>query len=58
MRNMLGNLEEAGMNFGQVVATNVYLDDLSDLPAFDKRPVFWRCNAGLLHHPTNRTRGA
>jgi len=36
MRNLLDNLEEAGMNFDQVVATNVYLDDLSDLPAFDK----------------------
>jgi enamine deaminase RidA (YjgF/YER057c/UK114 family) len=38
MRNLLDNLEEAGMNFGQVVATNVYLDDLSDLPTFD--PVY------------------
>ena len=35
MRNLLDNLEEADMNFDQVVATNVYLDDLSDLPAFD-----------------------
>lgn len=35
MRNLLDNLEEAGMNFDQVVDTNVYLDDLSDLPAFD-----------------------
>ncbi len=35
MRNLLDNLEEAGMNFDQVVATNVYLDDLQDLPAFD-----------------------
>jgi enamine deaminase RidA (YjgF/YER057c/UK114 family) len=24
------------MNFDQVVATNVYLDDLSDMPAFDQ----------------------
>ncbi len=38
MRNLLDNLEEAEMNFNQVVATNVYLDDLSDLPAFD--PVY------------------
>jgi 2-iminobutanoate/2-iminopropanoate deaminase len=36
MRNLLDNLEEAGMNFDQVVATNVYLDDLSDLRAFDE----------------------
>jgi enamine deaminase RidA (YjgF/YER057c/UK114 family) len=35
MRNLLDNLEEADMNFDQVVATNVYLDDLSDLNAFD-----------------------
>ena len=38
MRNLLDNLEEAEMNFNQVVSTNVYLDDLSDLPAFD--PVY------------------
>ena len=30
MRNLLDNLEEAGMEFDQVVATNVYLDDMSD----------------------------
>jgi reactive intermediate/imine deaminase len=36
MRNLLDNLEEAGMNFDQVVATNVYLDDLADLPSFDE----------------------
>ena len=36
MRNQLDNLEEAEMNFDQVVATNVYLDDLSDLQAFDE----------------------
>jgi len=35
MRNLLDNLEEAEMKFDQVVTTNVYLDDLSDLPAFD-----------------------
>ncbi len=38
MRNLLDNLEEAEMNFSQVVATNVYLDDLSDLRVFD--PVY------------------
>jgi len=36
MRNQLDNLEEAGMTFDEVVATNVYLDDLSDLPLFDE----------------------
>jgi reactive intermediate/imine deaminase len=36
MRNLLDNLEEAGMNFDEVVATNVYLDNLSDVPAFDE----------------------
>jgi reactive intermediate/imine deaminase len=35
MRNLLDNLEEADMNFDEVVATNVYLDDLSDATAFD-----------------------
>jgi len=35
MRNLLDNLEEAGMEFSQVVAVNVFLDDLADLPAFD-----------------------
>jgi enamine deaminase RidA (YjgF/YER057c/UK114 family) len=36
MRNLLDNLEEAGMEFSQVVATNVYLDNLADLPAFNE----------------------
>jgi enamine deaminase RidA (YjgF/YER057c/UK114 family) len=36
MRNQLDNLEEAGMDFAQVVSTVVYLDDLSDSEAFDK----------------------
>ncbi|MGH9497435.1 MAG: RidA family protein, partial [Candidatus Sulfotelmatobacter sp.] len=36
MRNQLDNLEEAEMKFSQVVATNVYLDNLSDLSAFDE----------------------
>lgn len=35
MRNQLDNLEEADMNFDQVVSTTVYLDDLSDLRSFD-----------------------
>lgn len=36
MRNLLDNLEEADMNFCQVVSTVVYLDDLADLGAFDE----------------------
>ena len=36
MRNQLDNLEEAEMTFDQVVATNVYLDNLSDLSGFDE----------------------
>ena len=36
MRNQLDNLEEAGMTFDQVVATNVYLDNLSDTSEFDE----------------------
>ncbi len=36
MRNQLDNLEEAGMTFDEVVASNVYLDDLSDLARFDE----------------------
>jgi enamine deaminase RidA (YjgF/YER057c/UK114 family) len=30
MRNLLDGLEEAGMTFSNVVASNVYLDDLED----------------------------
>lgn len=36
MRNLLDNLEEAEMDFSQVVSTNVYLDDLADSKDFDK----------------------
>ena len=36
MRNLLDNLEEAGMSFDEVVATNVYLDDMQDMEAFDE----------------------
>jgi reactive intermediate/imine deaminase len=38
MRNLLDNLEEADMNFDQVVSTTIYLDDLSDAALFD--PVY------------------
>ncbi len=36
MRNQLDNLEEASMDFSQVVSTTVYLDNLSDREAFNK----------------------
>jgi len=36
MRNLLDGLEEAGMDFGEVVATHVYLDDLADREAVDR----------------------
>ena len=36
MRNLLDNLEEADMDFGSVVATNVYLDDVSDFQAMNR----------------------
>jgi 2-iminobutanoate/2-iminopropanoate deaminase len=32
MRNLLDGLEEAGMNFSNVVASNVYLDKIDDFP--------------------------
>ncbi len=36
MRNQFDNLEEAEMNFSEVVYTTVYLDDLADSDAFHK----------------------
>jgi 2-iminobutanoate/2-iminopropanoate deaminase len=36
MRNQLDNLEEASMDFGQVISATVYLNDISDLEAFNK----------------------
>jgi 2-iminobutanoate/2-iminopropanoate deaminase len=36
MRNQLDNLEEASMDFSQVISTTVYLDNLSDIEAFNK----------------------
>jgi len=36
MRNLLDNLEEAGMSFDQVVSTTIYLDDLEDTASFAK----------------------
>jgi enamine deaminase RidA (YjgF/YER057c/UK114 family) len=36
MRNLLDNLEEADLNFDEVVSTNVYLDNLADVQDFDE----------------------
>lgn len=36
VRNLLDNLEEADMELGDVVSTNVYLDDISDFQAMNK----------------------
>ncbi len=36
MRNQLDNLEEAGMDFSQVVSSTVYLDNLADIKDFDR----------------------
>lgn len=36
MRNLLDNLEEAGLKFEDVVYANVYLDDLSEFAAMNK----------------------
>ncbi|HEY7212277.1 MAG TPA: RidA family protein [Bryobacteraceae bacterium] len=36
MRNLLDNLEEAGLTFDNVVSTNVYLDDLADFSSMNK----------------------
>ena len=35
MRNQLDNLEEADMGLADIVSTNVYLDNIDDLKAFD-----------------------
>jgi reactive intermediate/imine deaminase len=36
MRNQLDNLEEASMDFSQVISTTVYLDNISESEAFNK----------------------
>jgi reactive intermediate/imine deaminase len=36
MRNLLDGLEEAGLSFSNVVATNVYLDDIEDFPKMNR----------------------
>lgn len=36
MRNLLDNLEEAGLTFDDVVSTNVYLDDLAEFAPMNK----------------------
>ena len=36
MRNLIDGLEEAGLGLSNVVATNVYLDDMNDFPRMNK----------------------
>jgi 2-iminobutanoate/2-iminopropanoate deaminase len=36
MRNLLDGLEEAGLSFADVVATNVYLNDINDFQKMNK----------------------
>jgi reactive intermediate/imine deaminase len=36
MRNLLDNLEEAGLDFDSVVSSHIYMDNLADAPALDK----------------------
>jgi enamine deaminase RidA (YjgF/YER057c/UK114 family) len=36
MRNLLDNLEEAGLDFNSVVSSHIYMDNLADAPAMDK----------------------
>jgi len=46
MRNQMDNLEEADMDFSQVVSTTVYLDNLTDKPAFEE--VYAKYFPGML----------
>jgi reactive intermediate/imine deaminase len=46
MRNLMDNLEETDMDFCQAVSTNVYLDNIADMPAFDE--VYGRYFRGVL----------
>jgi enamine deaminase RidA (YjgF/YER057c/UK114 family) len=46
MRNLMDNLEEADMDFCQVVSTNVYLDNMADMPSFDE--VYGKYFRGML----------
>ncbi len=61
MRNQLDNLEEAEMNFSQVVSTNVYLDDLGDAASFDQvygeyfGPTMPACTTIQQIAPSNRS---
>jgi enamine deaminase RidA (YjgF/YER057c/UK114 family) len=50
MRNLLDNLEEADMNFDEVVSTTIYLDDLKDVGEF--AGVYKKYFKGLLPSPT------
>lgn len=46
MRNLLDGLEEAGMNFSNVVASNVYLDNVDDFARMN--PIYAEYFSGIL----------
>jgi reactive intermediate/imine deaminase len=51
MRNLLDGLEEAGLSFADVVASNVYLDNIDDVPRMNR--IYAQYFAGLF--PTRTT---
>ena len=52
MRNLLDGLEEAGMNFSNVVSSNVYLDNIDDFARMNRRlcRIFRQRSPGPHHH--------
>ena len=58
MRNLLDGLEEAGMNFSNVVAANVYLDNTDDFSRMNGvyAQYFGTRAAGPYHHPADCVR--
>jgi enamine deaminase RidA (YjgF/YER057c/UK114 family) len=52
MRNLLDGLEEAGLGLSNVVATNVYLDDINDFARMNRnlRAILFR-DAARTHDP-------
>ena len=64
MRNLLDNLEEAGLDFSDVVSSNVYLDDLNEFQAMNKIYALYfkgiaPARTTIQHvHPVNRSANA
>jgi reactive intermediate/imine deaminase len=55
MRNLLDNLEEAGLDFDSVVDTELYVDNLADVPAID--PLYKSYFKGVLPARTTVQQG-